>query len=114
MVIHKLTGSVETRQGLPNENFGEYENVFVVDDESELGKKILLAQPFFDFILDEEGNLINITPTERPPDSTPEPTAEDRIQAIEGTLLSPPAMEDRISSMEDVTMAILDMMALLQ
>jgi len=74
MIIHKSTKSVETLSGYPNENFGNYPNVFVVDDNGELGKKILAHQPYFDFVLDANGTLIDITPTEKPPLPPPEPT----------------------------------------
>jgi len=72
MIIHKNTKSVETSSLSPGKNFGHYENVFVVEDDSELGKKILANQLSFDLVLDEEGNLIDITPKERPPEPVPE------------------------------------------
>lgn len=74
MIIHKDTKSVETLSNEPNSNFGNYQNVFVVDDNSELGNKILQHQPYFDFSLNENGELIDIIPTERPIEPEPEPT----------------------------------------
>jgi len=81
LIIHKEPISVETISGKPNENFGEYENVFVVDDDSELGKKVLENQPHFNLVLDAQENLIDITPTERPPEPTPEPTEVELLKA---------------------------------
>ena len=86
MIIHKGTKSVETRSGKPNENFGNYENVFVVDEGNELGKKILDNTPYFDFVLDDNGGLINIIPTERPPEPTPEPTELELLKEKYDTL----------------------------
>ena len=85
MIIHKNTKSIEILSGFPNENFGDYENVFVVDDTSELAQKIKENAPYLEFVLDAVGNLIDITPTEKPPAPTPEPTIEERMSAIEET-----------------------------
>ena len=73
MIIHKNTKSVETRSDIPNVNFGNYDDVFVVDDNSELGIKIIVNQPYFDLVIGVEGNLIDITPTGRPLEPIPKP-----------------------------------------
>jgi len=57
-------------------------NVFVVNNGSELADKIKEYCPYFDFVLDSEGNLIDITPTERPPDP-PEPPSEIELLRLE-------------------------------
>ena len=80
MIIHKATKSVETLLSQPNINFGNYDNVFVVDDNSELGQKIIVNQPYFDFVLDSDNNLIDITPNEKPSDQTPEPSEIEQIR----------------------------------
>jgi len=82
MIIHKSTKSVETSSISTNKNFGNYENVFVVDDSSELGQKILINQPYFDFVLDNDGNLIDIIPIERPPQQ-PQPLSEIETLRLE-------------------------------
>jgi len=79
MIIHKSTKSVETLSGHPNENFGNYPNVFIVDDNCELGKRILANIPFFEIVLDGEGNLADVIPTERPPAPPPEPNQDDYL-----------------------------------
>ncbi len=79
LIIHKDSKSIEVLSGFPNENFGNYENVFIVDDNSNLAMKIKRHMPYFDFVLDDEGNLIDIMPTERPPSPPPEPTETELL-----------------------------------
>ncbi|MCO5387784.1 MAG: hypothetical protein NHB14_20675 [Desulfosporosinus sp.] len=67
MIIHIATKSVETRLDDPSNNFGGYANVFVVDDFSNLGKKVLEYAPHFEYVLNSDGALIDVTPTEKPP-----------------------------------------------
>lgn len=87
MIIHKNPISVEIHDDFPNTNFSNNPDVFVIDDRSELGKKISQNAPYFEFILDAEGNLIDITPTERPPELLQPPTPEERLQALEDAML---------------------------
>ena len=86
MIIHKDSKSVETFTDHPNDNFGNYENVFIVVDDSELGKKILSNHPYFEFVLDGGGILIDVTPTERPPEPVPEPTELELLQEDNASL----------------------------
>lgn len=74
MIIHKQTKSIEGQADKPNENWTGEDNYFVAEDGSDLAKKILLHSPYFDFVLGENGDLIDITPTERPPETPPVPT----------------------------------------
>lgn len=80
MIIYKNPISILTRSDLPNENWTNETDVFVVDDNSELGRKILQHAPFFEFVLGEEGDLIDITPTERPTAPEPQPTEIELLQ----------------------------------
>lgn len=56
---------------------------YLVDEST--GNGMLLAQkirenyPYFDFVFDDEGNLIDIIPTERPEPEPPEPTIEENL-----------------------------------
>lgn len=83
MIINKITKGFQSRSDKPNENWTEETNIFVVEDGTELAQKIVTNYPYFDFVLDGQGNLIDITPTERPHEPTPEPTAEERIKDLE-------------------------------
>jgi len=82
MVIDKVTKCFLTRSDKPNENWTGDINLFVVEDETELAQKIITNYPYFDFVI-VEGNLIDITPTERPPAPTPPPTTEQQILGIQ-------------------------------
>jgi len=74
MIIEKGRKHPITMLSKPNENWTGDDSFFVVDDNSELGQKILQYAPHYDEILDANGVLIDITPTEPPPEPPPEPT----------------------------------------
>ena len=76
----------QTRSDKPNENWTDEENVFVVEDGTELAHKIEANPTYFNFVLDVEGNLIDITPTERPPEPPTEPTPTDLLQEDNASL----------------------------
>lgn len=61
----------------------EDDDSYIIDETTEEGKllanKIKEHSPYFDFILDIEGNLIGITPTEKPLLTTTEPTQDDYL-----------------------------------
>ena len=66
MLIFKNPISILTRDDKPNENWTDENDTFVVEDGSLLGNKILENIPYFEFVLDGYGNLIDIIPTEKP------------------------------------------------
>ena len=47
----------------------------------ELEHKIRSNYPFFDFVLDESGALIDVLPIERPREPEPEPSASEQLRA---------------------------------
>ena len=78
MIINKNSKIVIEIDGKPNENWtGDNENYFFVDSNSDLAAKIRENAPFFDFVLDDNGNLIDVTSTERPPEPEPEPSQDE-------------------------------------
>ena len=81
MIIDKATKHFMSRSDKPNENWTDQTNVFVIDDGTELAQNISNNYPYFDFVLDPQGNLIKITLTERPPEPTPEPTELELLRA---------------------------------
>ena len=79
MIINKQTKGWQTRSDAPNINFMaevEPDNWLLVDETTEEGQalmaKIVKYAPYIDFVLDEEGNLIDVIPTEPPSEATEE------------------------------------------
>lgn len=86
MIIHKNPVSIEIGSVIPEDRVG-YEDVCEIDDDSELAKKVLKHAPYLELVLDGSGNLIDVTPTERPPEPPQPPTPEERLVAVEDALL---------------------------
>ena len=64
MIINKQDKGFQTRSDKPNSFWltaEPIENYFIIDDASELAQKIQKNYPSFDFVLDENGNLIDVT-----------------------------------------------------
>ena len=80
MIIYP-NNTIEIQSHRPNENWTNDDSVIAVKDGTQLAKKIGENSPYFERILDEQGNLIDITPKERPPEPTPEPTKLELLQA---------------------------------
>ena len=78
MIVFK-NKTFSTNSLFPNSNWTSEENVFIINDSSELSGLIKNSSPYFDFILNEGGDLIGITPTERPPAPPPEPTETELL-----------------------------------
>lgn len=117
MIIHKSTKDYETRVGEPNSNFGNYEDIFIVDDSSEIANKIIKNYPFYDFVLDNNGYLIDITPTERPivQEQPKEPTEIELIQEDNANLVFQNAVQDmNIKTLQDENADLLFRLALLE
>lgn len=73
---------------------------WLIDEETEQGKtlaiKIREHYPCFDFVVDSEGNLIDIEPAERPDPEPPQPSEIDILKAQNKALV------DRQEFLEDV------------
>lgn len=81
MIIYENKG-YETRLDLPDSDWtGEAK--FVVPDGSELANKIIANYPYYEFVTNENGELIDIEPTERPEPVIvePEPTEIEKLRA---------------------------------
>jgi hypothetical protein len=79
MIINKITKGIQTRSDKPNENWLNGEDYFVVQDGTELAKKIISLYPYYDFVTDERDSLIDVIEVEHAqpePIPDPEPTAE--------------------------------------
>lgn len=80
MVINKKDKYYVERQDMPNENWIDDE-FYLVDSNSELAEKIKTNFPNFDFVLDDEGNLIDITPVD-PPEAPIEEIVASKLAEI--------------------------------
>ena len=83
MIINIHSKMIVERLDKSNENWtGDNENYFLVDSNSELANKIRENAPFMNFVVNDD-KLIDITPTERPPEPEPEPTIEEMLLEID-------------------------------
>ena len=82
MVVYKNKSYV-TNSKYPNSDFMGNAD-FVIPDGSGLAEKIKNYENF-DFILDDEGNLVDVEETERPP-VPPAITQEQRLTAAENAI----------------------------
>ncbi len=67
MIVYKSNKCYETRSDKANENWTGNKDVFVVEDGTKLANKILKYAPYYNFVVDDKGLLIDITPVEIPP-----------------------------------------------
>ena len=58
---------------------------YVVPDDSEIAEKIKALYPNYDFVLDDDGNIADVTATE-PAEKLPEITLEQRVTATENAV----------------------------
>ena len=73
-----------TRSDAPDTDFmGDAD--YVVPDDSEIAEKIKTLYPNFDFVLDDDGNIADVTATE-PAEKLPEITLEQRVTATENAV----------------------------
>lgn len=63
MLINKINKGYQTRSDVSNFNWLKSDDWYVVDDNSELAKKIITLYPRFDFVLDENGDLVDVKET---------------------------------------------------
>ena len=60
MIVNKITKDYMTNSMFSNFNWLEDENWYVVEDGTELSEKIIRLCPRFDFVLDENGELVDV------------------------------------------------------
>ena len=80
MVLYKDKRFV-TRSDVPDTDFmGDAD--FVVPDDSELAEKIIRLYPNFEFVLDDDGNISDVTVTEPVPvETVPKPPTNEELAA---------------------------------
>lgn len=83
MIINKESKAVRSRQDLPNTNWLGDE-WYLVPDGSELANKIMQYFPRYDFVLDENNNVVDVVEIPK----TEEELKQERIEEIKNELNS--------------------------
>ena len=83
MIINKQDKSYQTRSDVSNFNWLKSDDWYVVDDNSELSQKIQKLYPRFDFVLDDNGELIDVVEVPK----TQEEINEERVEEIKNELV---------------------------
>ena len=60
MIVNKLNKAFQTRSDASNFNWLNSEDWYLVADNSPLAQKVKQLFPRFDFVLDDDGNLIDV------------------------------------------------------
>lgn len=84
MLINKQNKSYQTRSDASNFNWLESDDWYVLNDNSELAQKIQKLFPRFDFVLDDNGNLIDIVEIPK----TQEEINAERVEEIKNELIT--------------------------
>ncbi|MGI6031405.1 MAG: hypothetical protein ACOX7F_07875 [Eubacteriales bacterium] len=83
MIVYQNKG-YETRSDKPAEDWTG-KALYVVEDGTPLAAKIREHCPYYDFV-EENGVLVDVTPTQRPEEPEPLPSTEERLEAVEEVL----------------------------
>lgn len=81
MIVNKITKGFLTRSDMPNSNWLGDE-WYLVSDYTELANKIFELYPNFDFVTDENGNLVDVVEIPK----TEEELSQERIEEIKAEL----------------------------
>lgn len=78
MLVNKSDKSFQTRSDKPNSNWLNDDNYYVIPDNSPLANKIMQYFPRYDFVLDENDNVVDVVQTPK----TEEEINQERIEEI--------------------------------
>ena len=84
MIVNKTNKGYQTRSDVSNFNWLKSDDWYVVQDNSQLANKIMQLYPRYEFVLDEEDNLIDVEPIPK----TQEELGKERMQEIKVELNS--------------------------
>ena len=82
MIINKINKSFQTRSDASNFNWLKSDEWVVVPDGSELANKIMQLFPRFEFVLDENDNVVDVVEVPK----TEEELNQERIEEIKSEL----------------------------
>ena len=83
MIVNKITKDYMTNSMFNKFNWLEDENWYVVEDGTKLAEKIMKLCPRFDFVLDDDGNLIDVVEIPK----TQEEINSERAEEIKNELI---------------------------
>ena len=83
MIVNKITKDYMTNSMFNKFNWLEDENWYVVEDGTKLAEKIMKLCPRFDFVLDDNGELIDVVEVPK----TQEEINEERAEEIKNELV---------------------------
>ena len=78
MIVNKLNKGFQTRSDMPNSNWLNDDNYYVIPDNSPLTNKIMQYYPRYDFVLDENDKLIDVVEIPK----TEKELKQERIEEI--------------------------------
>lgn len=84
MIVNKNTKGYQTRSDVSNFNWLKSDDWYVVQDNSPLANKIMQLYPRYEFVLDEDDELIDVEPIPK----TQEELDEERVEEIKSELIS--------------------------
>lgn len=82
MIVNKINKSFQIRSDMPNSNWLNDDNYIVIPDNSPLSNKIMQYFPRYDFVLDENDNVVDIVEIPK----TEEEINQERIEEIKTEL----------------------------
>ena len=83
MIVNKTNKGYQTRSDASNFNWLKSDDWYVVDDNSPIANKIEQLYPRYEFVLDEEDNLIDVVEIPK----TQEELDEERTEEIKAELV---------------------------
>lgn len=82
MIVFENKG-FETRSDKPDTDWTGAA-LYIIPDNSDLAQKIQTLYPYYDFVTDSHGDLIDVEPIEHPPEPPPQPSdLELKIKELE-------------------------------
>lgn len=82
MIVHKFHKEFQTRSDASNFNWLASEEWYLVPDNTPLANKIIELYPRYDFVLDDNGNLIDVVEIPK----TEEEINQERVEEIKAEL----------------------------
>lgn len=89
MIVNKLNKQYQTRSDASNFNWLKSNDWYVVDNNSELARKIQQLYPRFDFVLNKKGELVDVEEMPKSQEEINKERAEEikaELEVLDGTV----------------------------